>query len=124
VRDYHVRSTGGRALQKTALILGVAGLLLTAVGAFVPASGLPRFSTAAVEAPPGSLSDKAPFRDYSWFVGFAPKENPTIAVAAVVVNEPLWQVRAPYLGREALRIYLDRHAKLATKDPGSRLASK
>lgn len=55
----------------------------------------------------GSLADKKPFKDYSWFVGFAPAENPTIAVAAVVVNGPRWRVRSPYLGREALRIYFD-----------------
>ncbi|MBI5545856.1 MAG: penicillin-binding protein [Deltaproteobacteria bacterium] len=55
----------------------------------------------------GSLSDKKPFRDFSWFVGWAPKDDPKIAVAAVVANGPLWRVRAPYLGREALRMYLE-----------------
>ncbi len=55
----------------------------------------------------GSISDKKPFRDFSWFVGFAPKENPKIAVAAVVVNGTLWRVKAPYLAREALRMYLE-----------------
>ena len=37
----------------------------------------------------GSLSDKRPFRDYSWFVGFAPVESPKVAVAAVMVNDPV-----------------------------------
>lgn len=55
----------------------------------------------------GSLSDKKPFRDFSWFVGWAPKESPRIAVAAVVVNGALWRVRAPYLAREAMRMYLE-----------------
>jgi cell division protein FtsI/penicillin-binding protein 2 len=54
----------------------------------------------------GSLADKTPYRDYSWFVGFAPKENPRIAVAAVVVNEPRWRIRATWLGREAMRLFL------------------
>ncbi|XXF75274.1 penicillin-binding transpeptidase domain-containing protein [Myxococcaceae bacterium GXIMD 01537] len=54
----------------------------------------------------GSLADKNPFRDYSWFVGFAPKENPRVAVAAVIVNGPLWRIRGTYLGREALRLGL------------------
>src|SRR5690606_513043 len=44
----------------------------------------------------GTLADRHPFRDYSWFVGFAPKDNPQIAVAAVVVNEPKWRIRATY----------------------------
>jgi len=56
----------------------------------------------------GSLADKKPFRDYTWFVGFAPKDAPRIAVAAVIVNDPHWRIRATWLGREAMRLYLDR----------------
>ena len=55
----------------------------------------------------GSLADRNPFRDYSWFVGFAPREDPKIAVAAVVVNEPRWRIRAPWLAREAMRLGLE-----------------
>jgi membrane peptidoglycan carboxypeptidase len=54
----------------------------------------------------GSLADKNPFKDYSWFVGFAPADNPRIALAAVVVNTRLWRIKAPYVAREALRTYL------------------
>ena len=55
----------------------------------------------------GSLSiHKAPFKDYSWFVGFAPADDPKIAVAAVVVNGLKWRVHAPYIAREALKAYL------------------
>jgi peptidoglycan glycosyltransferase len=54
----------------------------------------------------GSLDEHGPFRDHSWFVGFAPAEAPTIAVAVVIVNEPRWRVRAPWVAREALRSYL------------------
>lgn len=55
----------------------------------------------------GSLSDKRPFRDYSWFMGFAPVEAPQVAVAAVVVNDPYWRIRGTWLGKEAMRLYLD-----------------
>jgi cell division protein FtsI/penicillin-binding protein 2 len=55
----------------------------------------------------GSLADRNPFRDYSWFVGFAPREAPRVAVAAVVVNEPRWRIRAPWLAREAMRLGLE-----------------
>ncbi|WNZ65952.1 penicillin-binding transpeptidase domain-containing protein [Myxococcus sp. MxC21-1] len=41
----------------------------------------------------GSLADREPFRDYSWFVGFAPKDNPRVAVAAIIVNDPKWRIR-------------------------------
>jgi penicillin-binding protein A len=55
----------------------------------------------------GSLSShKKPFKDYSWFVGFAPADDPQIAVAAVVVNGIRWKIHAPYVAREALRAYL------------------
>ncbi|HYH98328.1 penicillin-binding transpeptidase domain-containing protein [Hyalangium sp.] len=59
----------------------------------------------------GTLADKNPFRDYSWFVGFAPKDNPRVAVAAVIVNDPLWRIRATWLGREAMRLALERLPK-------------
>ncbi len=55
----------------------------------------------------GSLADKEPFRDYSWFVGYAPADAPVIAVATVIVNERLWRVRAPTVARDALTAYFD-----------------
>ena len=54
----------------------------------------------------GALADKRPFRDYTWFVGYAPREDPKVAVAALVVNGPKWRIRATWLGREALRLAL------------------
>ncbi|HUK65507.1 MAG TPA: penicillin-binding transpeptidase domain-containing protein [Anaeromyxobacteraceae bacterium] len=53
----------------------------------------------------GSLADKDPYRDYSWFVGFAPVEDPQVAVAAVVVNDLRWRVKASFLAHEALTAY-------------------
>ena len=67
----------------------------------------------------GSLADRNPFRDYSWFVGFAPRDAPRVAVAAVVVNEPRWRIRAPWLAREAMRLGLE----AVGKDGSSRLAA-
>jgi penicillin-binding protein A len=61
----------------------------------------------AVAGKTGSLSNhKGTFKDYSWFVGFAPADDPKIAVAAVVVNGLKWRVHAPYIAREALKAYL------------------
>lgn len=56
----------------------------------------------------GSLADKPPlpFRDYTWFVGFAPRDTPRLAVAAVVVNDARWRIHAPWLAGEALRLAL------------------
>lgn len=76
----------------------------------------PRYHFEAV-GKTGSLSDKRPvFRDYSWFVGFAPKQAPRVAVAAVIVNEPVWKIRAAWLGAEALRLSMPRSINAAVKE--------
>ena len=67
----------------------------------------------------GSLADKRPFRDYSWFVGFAPRDAPRVAVAAVVVNEARWRIRAPWLAREALRLGLRGDGRHLAAAPGT-----
>ncbi len=72
----------------------------------------------------GSIHDKKPFRDFTWFVGSVTKESPKVAVAAVVVNGPLWRVHAPYLGREALRLFLEPPAEKRAKAKGSRRARR
>jgi len=61
----------------------------------------------AVAGKTGSLSDHPPlpFKDYSWFVGFAPAEKPRIAVAVVVVNGHRWQVKASALARATFQSF-------------------
>jgi cell division protein FtsI/penicillin-binding protein 2 len=65
----------------------------------------------------GSLIDRKPFRDYSWFVGYAPKDDPQVAVAALVVNDYYWRIRATWLGREAMRLALRREAAPPAPSP-------
>jgi cell division protein FtsI/penicillin-binding protein 2 len=36
---------------------------------------------------------------YSWFVGYAPAERPTIAFAVVLGQSPNWRIKATYVGR-------------------------
>jgi cell division protein FtsI/penicillin-binding protein 2 len=59
----------------------------------------------AVAGKTGSLADRSPFRDYSWFVGYAPADRPQVAVATLVVNDRLWHARASQVAREALEAY-------------------
>jgi len=72
----------------------------------------------------GSLFERAPFRDHSLFVGYAPADRPEVAIAVLVVNERTWRVRAPSLAREALEIYFG--TKIADAEPGrlSRTAAR
>jgi cell division protein FtsI/penicillin-binding protein 2 len=55
----------------------------------------------------GSLSEADPFRDYSWFVGFAPVDRPQVAFAVMVVNDRAWRVKASSVARDALRAWSD-----------------
>jgi len=71
----------------------------------------------AVAGKTGSISDKDPFRDYTWFVGFAPADNPEVAVATVIMNERRWRVRAPAVAREALEAYFA--TQVARSDSGA-----
>jgi cell division protein FtsI/penicillin-binding protein 2 len=62
----------------------------------------------------GTLAGSDPYRGYTWFVGFAPADEPEIAVAALVVNEPRWRIKGAYAAREALRYWLvERPRRLA-----------
>jgi cell division protein FtsI/penicillin-binding protein 2 len=62
----------------------------------------------------GTLAGSDPYRGYTWFVGFAPADEPTIAVAALVVNEPRWRIKGAYAAREAMRYWLvERPRRLA-----------
>lgn len=58
----------------------------------------------------GSLTSSSPDgtnRHNSWFVGFAPADDPKIAVAALVVNDPKWHIKGTTLAMEVLGAYLD-----------------
>jgi cell division protein FtsI/penicillin-binding protein 2 len=80
----------------------------TARGAFFDAEGRAFLPEVRVAGKTGSLSDSRPYRGYTWWVGFAPADEPTIAVAALVVNTPVWRIKASYVARETLREYVMR----------------
>ncbi|MEC7521346.1 MAG: penicillin-binding transpeptidase domain-containing protein [Myxococcota bacterium] len=54
----------------------------------------------------GTLANDDPYRGYTWFVGYAPVDEPQIAVAALVINEPRWRIKGAYAAREAMRYWL------------------
>ena len=53
----------------------------------------------------GTLTRHKENRHYTWFVGFAPAQEPVVAIAALVVNTPIWRIKAPILARNVLRAY-------------------
>lgn len=78
----------------------------TSRSAFLDERGRPVLPGVAVAGKTGSLSTNNPYRAYSWWVGFAPADEPRIALAALVVNKPLWRIKSSYVAREMLREYL------------------
>ncbi len=67
-----------------------------------------------VAAKTGSLTGKrAPALNYNWFIGYAPADNPEIAFAVLLANEPKWKIKAHYAGRRLIQIYVDRRGEIA-----------
>lgn len=76
------------------------------VGSKSPLAGI------SVAGKTGSLSSEpgtSPRQHYSWFVGFAPADNPQIAIAALTVNPPNWVLKSGPLAKMGLEAYF-RHA--------------
>jgi penicillin-binding protein A len=65
----------------------------------------------------GTLSRHAEDRHYTWFVGFAPAERPEVAVAALVVNTPVWRIKGPELARDVLRAYFAKQSRPGVTPP-------
>jgi len=91
----------------------------TSRSAFLDEKGRPVLPGISVAGKTGSLSSNKPYRAYSWWVGFAPADKPRIALAALVVNGPLWRIKSSYVAREMLREYLE-HEALARDEVASR----
>lgn len=80
----------------------------SAFKSFHDAQGRPYIPGVAVAGKTGTLTDYKLNRYYTWFVGFAPAEAPEVAISALVVNTPEWQIKAPQLAREVLRAYFEK----------------
>jgi peptidoglycan glycosyltransferase len=72
----------------------------------------------------GTLTEAETQRYYTWFTGFAPaRPDPDarqVAIAALVVNGPSWQVKANVLARDLLRAYFAEQGVQGVTRPGVR----
>jgi peptidoglycan glycosyltransferase len=75
----------------------------TAKSAFRDPRGRPLLGPVRVAGKTGSLSGRDPDGRYEWFIGVAPAEAPSVAIAAVVVNGPLWWRNASQVAAEVLK---------------------
>lgn len=85
--------------------------------AFHDARGRPVIPGVEIAGKTGSLSDSEPYRAYSWWIGFAPVDAPTIALATLVVNEPIWHIKANQVAVEAMRYWFVERPKRLTREP-------
>jgi len=71
----------------------------------------------------GSLSSKGEERfHFSWFVGFAPADDPQVAIAVLMVNRPAWRLKAATAARQALGWLLEAPAEV--EEPEDQPAAK
>jgi len=74
----------------------------TARGAFRDRRGRYRLGGIRVAAKTGNLTGNESRGRYEWFIGVAPAEAPSIAVAVVQLQSDLWWVRSSELGADVL----------------------
>jgi cell division protein FtsI/penicillin-binding protein 2 len=73
--------------------------------AFFDSRGRAFLPEISVAGKTGTLTRHKENRHYTWFVGFAPADAPEVAIAALVVNTPVWRIKGPDLARDLLRAY-------------------
>jgi len=76
----------------------------TARKAFRDRRGRPLLQKVKVAGKTGSLNGKDPDGRYEWFIGVAPVDQPTIAIAVLSVQAPLYWVSASQLAAEVLKV--------------------
>ncbi|MDI6781535.1 MAG: penicillin-binding transpeptidase domain-containing protein [bacterium] len=82
--------------------------------AFYDRRGNPYLSGIKVAGKTGSLSCKSQPKNCTWFVGFAPADNPEIAIAVLIVNYDTWRAKACTVTRKLLEAYFEGKDKNST----------
>lgn len=77
----------------------------TAYKSFHDRHGRPYIPNVAIAGKTGTLTRHKENRLYTWFIGYAPAGDPQVAIASLVVNTPIWRIKAPELARQVLQAY-------------------
>ncbi|MCB9543737.1 MAG: penicillin-binding protein [Myxococcales bacterium] len=70
-----------------------------------------RLAHVKVAGKTGTLAMRDPATTYTWFVGFAPADDPQIAIAVMVGNGELWWQRAIDIARDVLAAHFEHVAE-------------
>ncbi len=89
----------------------------SAYSQFHDKAGRPYLPGISVAGKTGTLTREKQGRFYTWFVGYAPANQPEIAIASLAVNTPTWQIKAPALAREVLRSYFSKRGAAGVTPP-------
>lgn len=89
----------------------------SARAAFHDAKGRAYLPGIGVAGKTGTLTKAETEQTYTWFVGYAPANQPEVAVATLVINTPTWHVKAPDLARDALRAYFAKAGRAGISAP-------
>lgn len=89
----------------------------TSYKAFHDAKGKAFLPGIEVAGKTGTLNNPQPVKLYTWFIGYAPTKNPKIAIATLVVNDPVWKVKANVVAREALQAYFAQNGAAGVQMP-------
>ncbi|MCL2779394.1 MAG: penicillin-binding transpeptidase domain-containing protein [Polyangiaceae bacterium] len=108
----------------------------TSFRAFHDPEGRPFLADVPIAGKTGTLTDAAAQRYYTWFSGFShatkPASNPAaeqvggevdkpasppVAIGVLVVNTPIWTIKANVLAREVLRAYFAEHNEKGVSMP-------
>jgi peptidoglycan glycosyltransferase len=94
----------------------------TAKGTFRNKRGQ-RYLPIEVAGKTGTLSAETDhgYVGYSWFVGYAPADHPTIAFAVALGNNPVWRIKATYVARRIVTEYLAGKREKGGERPGTRI---
>lgn len=74
----------------------------TARSAFRDRRGRPKLGSIRVAGKTGNISGTDPKGRYEWFIGAAPAERPTVAIAVVQVHGHLWWMKSSEIASEVL----------------------
>jgi len=100
------RVLGKRTARQLARMMARTTTEGTARRGFMTGRGQPYLGAFRVAGKTGSLSRSDPPLYYSWFVGFAPVEQPRVALAVLLGNPPKWRIKASTAARLLLSHYL------------------